>query len=206
MNVGVVDYDAGNLKSVETALSYLGHDYKTSGSPEDLDGVEVLVVPGVGEAATAMKTLEDRGLDALIKSHAAAGKRLIGICLGLQLFVESSEERNAVCLSLLPGRILRFSPDSRDKVPHMGWNQLHQHQEPTNPVFDGIPDARSFYFVHSYYLDPSSAPDSIGTTNYSRNFVSAIARDNTVAFQFHPEKSGPYGLRLLNNAVAGAIC
>ena len=204
MTVGIVDYDAGNLRSVETALSHLGHDYITSGNPEDLESVDVLVVPGVGEAASAMRTLKDRGLDMLIKTHAAAGKRLVGICLGLQLFVESSEERNAVCLSLLPGRVVRFPSDIRDKVPHMGWNQLRQ--ESTTPVFEGIPDTRSFYFVHSYYLDPPSAPDTIGRTIYSREFSSAIARDNIVAFQFHPEKSGVYGLRLLNNAVAGAIC
>ena len=204
MTIGVVDYDSGNLKSVETALDHLELEYVTSGDSAQLRDADVLIVPGVGEAASAMDSLRRRGLDTLIRSHAHSGRRLVGICLGLQLFVEYSEERDTTCLSLLPGRVVRFPKSDARKVPHMGWNQVIR--SGAHPIFDGIPDNRSFYFVHSYYLDPKTAPDTIATTEYSSKFSSVIERENIVAFQFHPEKSGPYGLRLLQNAIGSAIC
>ena len=204
MKVGIVDYDAGNLRSVETALRVLKFTYVTSSRPEDLAGCDILIVPGVGEAASAMRSLERNGLDKTIKSHAKGGKRLIGICLGFQIFLTHSEERNTDCLDLIRGQVKRFPKSAGIKVPHMGWNQVDYVQRKTgeNPlVFEGIPEGRSFYFVHSYYADTDSTDSVIGITDYSARFVSVVQRDNVVAFQFHPEKSGPYGLRLLENAI-----
>ncbi len=201
MKVGIVDYDAGNLRSVETALDYLSFDHVVSNDVERLVVCDVLIVPGVGEASSAMRTLRERGLDQVILSHAKAGKRLIGICLGCQVFVEHSDEGDTDCLGLLRGRVVRFPAVARMKVPHMGWNQVRYVADTT--LFHGIPDGRSFYFVHSYYVDPDTAPDTVGTTEYSARFAAALASENVVAFQFHPEKSGPYGLRLLENTIRG---
>ena len=199
MTVGVVDYDAGNLRSVGSALNYLHVDYLVSKDASELARCSVLVVPGVGEAASAMQSLRDRGLDELIVSHARAGGRTVGICLGCQIFVEHTEERDTECLGLLPGSVRRFPRRPGMKVPHMGWNQVDY--LPEHPLFDGIPQHRSFYFVHSFYVEPATAPDTVGTTDYAERFSAVLAKDNIIAFQFHPEKSGAYGLRLLANAL-----
>jgi imidazole glycerol-phosphate synthase subunit HisH len=197
---GVVDYDAGNLRSVDTALTHLGIEHLVSNDPAELESCDVLIVPGVGEAASAMRVLRTRGLDRLIIAHAESGKRTIGICLGCQIFTEHSEERDTACLGLLPGRVVRFPPSPGMKIPHMGWNQVHYSGRP--PLFDGIPDGRSFYFVHSYCIDPASTPDTVGYCDHSMRFSAVLAKGEIVAFQFHPEKSGAYGLRLLANAIA----
>jgi len=206
MNVGVVDYDAGNLRSVDTALSFLSFDHVVSNDAETLANSDVLIVPGVGHAATAMNTLRAHGLDEVIREHARSGKKLIGICLGCQLFVERSEEGDTEggeteCLGLLEGDVVRFPNRPGMKVPHMGWNQLRISTD--SAVYRGVPDGSSFYFVHSFYVTPESAPDTIGLTDYAERFTSVLSRDNIIAFQFHPEKSGPYGLRLLSNAIGG---
>jgi imidazole glycerol-phosphate synthase subunit HisH len=199
VKAGIIDYDAGNLRSVDTALTFLGINHVVAKEAAAFDGCDVLIVPGVGEAATAMGVLKERGLDELIINHARSGKRTIGICLGFQLFLEFSDERDTGCLSLLPGKVRRFANRPGMKVPHMGWNQLSFSAK--HPVYAGIPDRRSFYFVHSYYADLVSTPDTIGITDYAERFTSVVAKNNIIAFQFHPEKSGEYGLRLLANAV-----
>ena len=146
MKIGVVDYEAGNLRSVETALAYLGYDFVTSDKPEVLAKSDRLVFPGVGEAASAIAVLQKRGLDQFIREYVTHGP-MIGICIGAQILFECSEERNARMLGLLPGEVKRFPPDCGVKVPHMGWNNVWHGNR--HPVFDGIPDGASFYFNHS---------------------------------------------------------
>ena len=197
MKVGVVDYDAGNLRSVETALAHLGTDFLTSRSPEELIGLDRLIFPGVGEAASAMAVLRQHGLDEMILEYVGSGKPVLGICIGYQIALDRSEERDATCLGIVPGVARRFLPEPGMKVPHMGWNQVwHKHR---HPLFTGIPDGGSFYFVHSYYPDPAESEAIIAETEYGITFACAMAKENFVAVQFHPEKSGPYGLRLLQN-------
>lgn len=197
MKVGVVDYKAGNLRSVETALRYLEADFLISDRPDELNGADKLVFPGVGDAGAAMRRLAEAGLDDLIRDFAAGGKPLLGICLGSQIVLSSSEERGTRCLGLIEGSARRFADVPGLKVPHMGWNTV----TPANgsPLFEGIPSSASFYFVHSYYPSPSDERYVVATTEYGERFASAIARDNVWAVQFHPEKSGKWGLKLLSN-------
>ncbi|MCF7927664.1 MAG: imidazole glycerol phosphate synthase subunit HisH [Spirochaetales bacterium] len=197
MNVGVVDYEAGNLRSVETALERVGADFQLSGDPDVLRKADRLIFPGVGEAASAVKVLKDRGLDELIRDFYASGKPMLGICLGSHIILERSEERDAECLGLLPGRAVRFPNQPGYKVPHMGWNRI----VPAKPhhIFRNIPSGISMYFVHSFYPSPSSEEDVLAFSDYILDFPAAIGRDNLVATQFHPEKSGEWGLRILGN-------
>ena len=197
MTVGVVDYEAGNLKSVETALLALGARITISASPEELLKTDRLIFPGVGDAAAATAVLRARGLDEGIRDFVATGRPLLGICLGSQIVLDSSEENQATCLGLIAGAARRFPADLGVKIPHMGWNQV----TPTvnHPVFAGIPAGASFYFVHSYYPSPDDPASVLAETDYGIRFASAIGRDNLTAVQFHPEKSGPHGLRMLQN-------
>lgn len=197
MRVGVVDYEAGNLRSVETALRALGADFITSGVPEDLTDVERLIFPGVGEAASAMDVLRERRLSGFLVDYVESGRPLLGICLGYQVLMEHSDERDTECLGVLPGRVKRFQPAKGLKIPHMGWNTVEHRNR--HPAFTGIPEHTSFYFVHSYYVEPASQELVIGRTDYGIGFASAASRDNVLAVQFHPEKSGRHGLRLLRN-------
>ena len=193
----VVDYRAGNLRSVETALRHLGADFSISGSPEEVDTAERLIVPGVGEARAAMEQLAVTGLDRAIDAFWRTGRPLLGICLGCQIIFDRSEERSVRCLGFLAGKVRRFSPEPDRKVPHMGWNRVFQAR--SHPLFEGIPDGAFFYFVHSYYPQPSEAETVIGECEYGLRFAAAVARDNLTACQFHPEKSAANGLRLLAN-------
>ena len=197
MKVGVVDYEAGNLRSVELALQHLSIDYILSKNPSELASADRLVFPGVGEARSAMDVLEKTELAQLILDFAAGGKPLLGICLGCQILMDESEERQTKCLGIFPGRVERFDRALGLKVPHMGWNQVWHRNR--HPVFDGIPDGASFYFVHSYYVRPDSREIEITDTDYGIDFTSGVGKDNVLAFQFHPEKSGKYGLKLLDN-------
>ncbi|MBN1685925.1 MAG: imidazole glycerol phosphate synthase subunit HisH [Spirochaetales bacterium] len=197
MKTGIVDYKAGNLRSVELALKYLAVDYVVADAPGLLEGVDRLIFPGVGEANSAMRVLEATGFDAYIRDFAASGKPLLGICLGCQILMNASDERDTRCLGVFPGEVRRFPARPGLKVPHMGWNQVYQRGR--HPVFEGIPDGASFYFVHSYYVEPGAADIEIASTDYGGFFTSGVARDNVVAFQFHPEKSGELGLKLLAN-------
>ncbi len=201
MTVGVVDYGAGNLKSVETALEYLGASFVTSSSPDELRDSDALIVPGVGEAASAMNALTETGLDRLILDHARDGKPLLGICLGCQVFMERSEERDTRCLGILEGKVVRMPAGPALKIPHMGWNTVDVSRE--DPMFRGIPNESSFYFVHSYCVQIEGAEGVVGTTEHGIRFASALARDNVTAVQFHPEKSGKHGLRLLRSFLGG---
>ncbi|MFA5204094.1 MAG: imidazole glycerol phosphate synthase subunit HisH [Lentisphaeria bacterium] len=200
--IAIVDYRAGNLASVARALDHLGHPGTITSAPEVIADADRIVFPGVGAAGEAMRNLEELGLAPALRQAVADGKPFLGICLGYQILFEHSDEDGGVpCLGLLPGRVVRFAElasgtGPRLKVPHMGWNRatfLRPH-----PVWKDIPDGSDFYFVHSYY--PQAAPKVTAcTTDYGVTFASGAASGSLVGFQFHPEKSGPPGLRLLRN-------
>lgn len=196
----VLDYGAGNLKSVENALRHLDARYKVTSTPADLRDAAAVIFPGVGEAAASMAVLERTGLGDALRSFAATGKKVLGICIGCQVIFDRSEERSTTCLGLVPGVVRRFAAGTGLKVPHMGWNAMHFTRE--HPVFAGIPQDTSFYFVHSYYPDPVDRGVVAAETEYGVAFPSCIARGNLVAFQCHVEKSGPFGLKLLSNFLA----
>jgi glutamine amidotransferase len=196
--IAVVDYEAGNLKSVETALKKLGADFYISSDPARLAEGDKMLFPGVGEAAQAMNRLKRTGLDRTIREFAASGRPLLGICMGAQILFDHSEESDTPCLGILKGKVLRFTSDMGLKIPHMGWITL-SHSD--HPLYKGIPQDRSFYFVHSYYISPGNSADIIGTSEYGISFTSSVARDNVMATQFHPEKSGEWGLKLLKNFI-----
>jgi imidazole glycerol phosphate synthase glutamine amidotransferase subunit len=201
VRIAVVDYGAGNLVSIDQALSGVGAQVAIARDPDDLRVADALVVPGVGAAAPAMERLDRAGLTEPIRAWIAADRPFLGICLGLQLLFEGSDEDGATTLGVLPGRSeqLRDAPT----LPHIGWNQVVRRRE--HPVFAGIADGADFYFVHSYAGQPSAGLEDevvLATTEHGRPFVSAVARGNLVGVQFHPERSGADGLRLLGNVVA----
>ena len=196
MRVVIVDYGAGNLRSVERAVARAGFEPLVSGRPEDAAAAGVLIVPGVGAAADTMRNLRERGLVEPIRQHIAAGRPFLGVCMGLQALLTVSEEGGEhECLGVIPGRVRRLPQGL--KVPHMGWNRVRQRRP--HPVFDGIPDGAYFYFVHSYYPDPEDGSVVVGDTDYGVTFASVVAADSLVATQFHPEKSGEAGLRFYEN-------
>ena len=196
MKVVVVDYGAGNLHSVSRAVVNAGTRPLVTSNPAYLEDAEALIVPGVGAAADTMANLRRSGFVEPIREYIASGRPLLGVCMGQQALFDVSEEGGEhECLGILPGRVVRFSNGL--KVPHMGWNQVRI-VEP-HPIFDGIEDGSYFYFVHSYYPRPENADVVVGETDYGVTFASVIARDNVVATQFHPEKSGEAGLRMYAN-------
>lgn len=196
--IAVVDYGAGNLVSIEQALTSVGAEVRIAAGPSELDGIDALVVPGVGAAAPAMARLERQGLVAPISAWLRADRQFLGICLGLQLLFEGSDEDNARTLGVLPGRTRRLR--DAPTLPHIGWNQVERAYP--HPLFDGIADGADFYFVHSYAGDlPDAHCDIVGHTTHGSTFVSAVSRGNTLGVQFHPERSGTDGLRLLGNFV-----
>lgn len=199
MNIGVVDYEAGNLTSVETALSHLGASYAVVKSPEQIEQADRLIFPGVGEAFAAMSVLKKTGMDEGLRNFAASGKLFLGICIGCQLLLERSEERSAQCLGMVPGKVKKFPPAAGYKIPHMGWNEVVPAVR--TPLFQGIAPGTDFYFVHSYYPAPENREQVLCETDYIITFPSGIIQDNLFALQFHPEKSGPAGLRILDNFV-----
>lgn len=200
--VGVVDYDAGNLTSVKTALKYLQAEYVVSSEPAELDKTDRLIFPGVGEARAAMRNLQSRGLDRFLHEYFSSGRQMLGICLGSQIVLTDSEENSTPCLGLVPGTARRFSRTSGLKVPHMGWNQVRTAR--TSVLFKDIPEGSSFYFVHSYYPDPEDESTVAATSDYGITFTAALQLDNLHAVQFHPEKSGKWGLQLLQNFLSRA--
>lgn len=198
ISVVIVDYGAGNLRSVVNALRLLDCAPLLSSSAEDISCADAVVLPGVGAAAAAMRELSVKGLIEPIKSHVSAGKPLLGVCLGLQLLLSDTEEGGlSPCLGLLPGRVKMLS--GRVKIPHMGWNQVKQVRP--HVIFSGIPDNSNFYFVHSYYAEPAEEAVVSGTTEYGITFCSVLTRGNLVATQFHPEKSGEVGLKFYDNFI-----
>ncbi|MEE8589782.1 MAG: imidazole glycerol phosphate synthase subunit HisH, partial [Spirochaetia bacterium] len=164
----VVDYGSGNLRSVETALRFLGAEFRISDSPEEVLAARRLIVPGVGEARAAMEELSASGLGQAIEAFWRGGRPLLGICLGCQIIFDLSEERGTACLGLLPGRVERFSSERGRKVPHMGWNRVYQAR--SHPLFAGLADGAFFYFIHSYYPIPKDERVVIGECEYGLHF------------------------------------
>ncbi|MCC6711833.1 MAG: imidazole glycerol phosphate synthase subunit HisH [Candidatus Dadabacteria bacterium] len=203
----IVDYGMGNLRSVGKAFLGQGIDASVTRDPGEISRADGLVLPGVGAFGDCMKNLAGYGLADPIKEHIDSGKPFLGICLGLQVLFEGSDESPDVPgLGILEGRVVRFSPseEERLKVPHMGWNRVFIRKE--SPVLAGIPDGNWFYFVHSYYPVPKDAGVVAVTSNYGAEFTAAVARDNLFACQFHPEKSSADGLRILRNFAALTGC
>jgi glutamine amidotransferase len=194
--VVVVDYGAGNLRSVAIALARLGFDPVVTSEPEVVQGADALILPGVGAAADTMSNLARRGLVEPIREYIASGRPFLGVCMGLQVLFSLSEEGGEhPCLDILPGRVRRL-PEGL-KVPHMGWNSVRQRCP--HPIFDGIPDGAFFYFVHSYYANAEDPSLVVGEADYGVTFPAVVAKDNIVATQFHPEKSAESGLQLYKN-------
>ncbi|MEQ9230188.1 MAG: imidazole glycerol phosphate synthase subunit HisH [Cyclobacteriaceae bacterium] len=188
--IAVIKYNAGNIRSVLNAMDRMGVEATLTDDPEQLQNANKVILPGVGEANTAMKYLKERGLDEVIRSLT---QPFLGICLGMQLMCKYSEENDTECLGLVDEVVKKF-PSGELKVPHMGWNNF---VETKSPLFEGIGLEDDVYFVHSYYAEVG--PDTIGTTNYIKDFSSAIQRDNFYGVQFHPEKSADVGQRILEN-------
>ena len=195
--VAVVDYGAGNLVSIEQALTGVGADVRFVRHPDDLAGADALVVPGVGAADPAMRRLAAARLVDPIRDWIREGKPYLGICLGLQLLFEGSDEDGAATLGVLRGRTVQLA--DAPTLPHIGWNQVVRRRE--HPLFDGIADGADFYFVHSY-AGRGDDDSVVAETTHGAPFVSAVARDNFMGVQFHPERSGSDGLRLLAYFVA----
>ena len=200
--VAVVDYGAGNLVSIDQALTTVGADVRIIHDDHGIADADALVVPGVGAAAPAMARLGRQGLTEPIRAWLSAGRPFLGICLGLQLLFEASDEDGAVTLGVLPGRTVRL--ENAPTLPHIGWNQVERTRE--HALFDGIDDGADFYFVHSYVGEPARGPALAGQvelarTTHGRAFTSAVARGSLLGVQFHPERSGRDGLRLLRNVV-----
>jgi glutamine amidotransferase len=192
----VVDYGAGNLRSVSRALAAVGADPVVSDRPADLATAAGVVLPGVGAAGSAMRGLAERGLVEPLRDVVDHGRPFLGVCLGLQVLLAWSEENDGVaCLGVVPGRVVRL-PDGL-KIPHMGWNQVTQRSP--DPLFEGIPDQANFYFVHSYVAVPDDPAAVIGATDYGVEFASVLRAGNVVATQFHPEKSADAGLAFYRN-------
>jgi len=198
--VVVIDYQAGNITSVVRSLKALGAESLVTEGPEALVGAERVVFPGVGAAGEAMATLKARGLDQALGEVAARGVPILGICLGAQIILEHSEENDTVCLGLIPGRTRALIREPGLKIPHMGWNRVAFRR--SHPVFRNLPPTAEYYFVHSYYPDPADPAMVLGVTEHGMAFPSALGRRNLVATQFHPEKSGRFGLQILANFLA----
>jgi imidazole glycerol-phosphate synthase subunit HisH len=192
--IDVIDYRAGNSPSVIYALERLGLPCRLVAKPEEVAESDRLVLPGVGAAAATLDSLRESDLlDALTQRVQRDQVPFLGICIGLQVLFQHSEEGDTLCLGWLPGQVRRFP--SGQRVPQIGWNEVRVTR--SHPVTAGLPDRGHFYFVNSYYADPQDSADALGQTEYGVEFASVVARDNIVATQFHAEKSGPLGLRLL---------
>lgn len=194
--VAVIDYGVGNLRSVEKAFAATGCEAVVSGEEKILRAAERLVLPGVGAFGACMKALSERGFDRLVREKVAEGTPLLGVCVGMQLLFEESDEFGATRgLGLLRGRVRRFSDEL--VVPHVGWNRVTGRQ--SHALFADLPQAPHFYFVHSYYCEPKDQQIVAGETEYGVSYASVVAQDNICGVQFHPEKSQDAGLRLLKN-------
>ena len=200
-SIAIIDYKAGNLRSVQKALEECGASARITADAEDISAADGVVFPGQGACDASMLSIRERGLFEIIRHSIDSGKPFLGVCLGLQLLLESSEEGEEPCLAILKGSTKRLPPEKTEqvglKIPHMGWNSVSLSVQ--HPVFEGIPNDSYFYFVHSYYADPEDKDIVAGVTNYGIDFCSAVAWDNVAAVQFHPEKSGTVGLRLYRN-------
>lgn len=194
--IAIVDYDAGNLRSVQRACARVGMDAVITADPAAVLAADKVIFPGVGAATSAVDTLAGRGLDKALVEFFKSGKPLLGICLGSQIVLEYTEEDQRDCLGLIAGSCERFDfPDRKLKVPHIGWNQVEVVQP--HPMLATVESGDEFYFVHSYYARPESQENVFCRTEYGISFCSALGRDNLFASQFHLEKSGEMGLKVL---------
>lgn len=204
--IAIIDYEAGNLTSVARAVDYLGASCAVTQDLGVIAGAERVIFPGVGAAGSAMASLKRLGLDQALADALASGRPVLGICLGTQIVFQESQEDLAKCLGFLPGQVVRFPLSHIDnageplKVPHMGWNGVSW--KTSHPVFADLPEQAEYYFVHSFYPAPADQATVLGVTEYGLEFASAVGRDNLVAVQFHPEKSGAPGLKILENFLA----
>ena len=196
LSVAVIDYDAGNTLSVTRALEKVGARVDLTPDPERAARADAVVLPGVGAFGDCVRKLEERGMDRACREATEDGRPFLGVCVGLQVLFEGSEESPGVeGLCVLPGEVVRFEVGDL-KVPHMGWNQLDVAR--AHPVLEEL-SGEAFYFVHSYYPDPAEQSDVLGTAEYGARFCAAAGRENLVAVQFHPEKSSRAGLKLYEN-------
>lgn len=193
--IGIIDYGLGNLASVENGLDKLQIPFRLSDDPDVLSKVKAIILPGVGAAGRGMQNLKARGLDKFLRDQAKKGMPILGICLGMQLLMDKSEEGNTSCLGILPGAVKKFQ--TVKKVPHMGWNQIKYSANAS--LFQGIKQDDYYYFVHSYYCAPDDEKVIAGQTDYGARFCSAFEKDNIYGVQFHPEKSSEAGLQALKN-------
>ncbi len=197
--IAIIDYNMGNLLSVSKALEAVGGDIRLVDNADDLDKFDSIILPGVGHFGDGMEHLRSRGFEAPLNKAARDGKNILGICLGMQMMLESSEEAPGVKgLGLFKGEVVLF-PQVGEKVPHMGWNNVkieHKH-----PFMSYVPDNSYFYFVHSYYVKVADPACTVGSCEYINKFTAIIGKDNVCGTQFHPEKSQKYGLRILENFV-----
>ena len=200
-HVAVVDYGMGNVWSVISALRYLGATVELVSDSEVLAKADCIVLPGVGSFKKGMENLKKNGIDEVIRSVAIANKtKILGICLGMQLLADTSEEHGKKKgLSLIPGEVQRMQVTADLRLPHIGWNTIKLGQP--SSLFDGVEEGDSFYFVHSYFVEPSNKLNILSTTSYNLDFASALYKDNIAAVQFHPEKSSKMGLKLLENFI-----
>ncbi|MGD8983118.1 MAG: imidazole glycerol phosphate synthase subunit HisH [Desulfobacteraceae bacterium] len=201
--IAIIDYEAGNLTSVQRALSFLGQDSVITSDLSEVMQAEKIIFPGVGAAGKAMSDLKRLGLDQALLEAYDADKPILGICIGTQVIMEWSEENDTQCLGLIKGGVRRFQEEMVDedgkrlKVPHMGWNGVAFNRD--HPLFQGVAPESEFYFVHSYYPLPKESGAVLGETDYGSRFASVIAKENLFAVQFHVEKSGRPGLKILSN-------
>lgn len=192
----IIDYGMGNLRSVQKGFEKVGFEARISSDPNEVRKADKVVLPGVGAFGDAMHNLREAGMIEVVDEAVKAGKPFLGICLGLQLMFETSEEFGLhKGLGIMPGHVKLFPPGL--KIPHIGWNQIEIQKE--DPILKDIPDGSSFYFVHSYYIEPSDPADSTTLTEYGIRFTSIASKDNVFGIQFHPEKSSATGLRILKN-------
>ena len=209
VDIAVVDYGMGNLRSVQQAVRKVapGADIAVTGEADVIASAGRVIFPGQGAAPDCMREIRTRGLDSVISRVISEGKPFLGICMGLQVLFEHSEEGDTPCLGLFSGQVRRFASGLRDaqgnklKVPHMGWNWVHRANTPEHPLWSGIEQDARFYFVHSYYVEPRDSSLVQATSDYPQPFVCAVAKENLFAVQFHPEKSAAAGLKLLQNFI-----
>ncbi len=195
--IAIVDYDAGNLRSVQKAIELFDARAEITSSIDRITSADAIVVPGQGACDSSMRHMRQRGLIDPIREYVDSGRPFLGVCLGLQLLLDSSDEGDEPCLGVVGG-VCRRLPGGQ-KIPHMGWNQVTWRKD--HPFFDDVPDGSHFYFVHSYFADPEDSDIVAGTTDYGVEFCSAVAWDSVAAVQFHPEKSGSIGLKIYDNFV-----
>ena len=199
--IAIIDYEAGNLTSVARALTHLGYENQITSAAETIAAAERVIFPGVGAAKATMETLQKHRLDEVLIDFYRSGKPMLGICIGIQILFVHSDEEDTECLGLLPGYVKKFPmTDTKTetlKVPQIGWNEVYQTE--SHAIFEGVPNPAHFYFVNSYYPVPETQDVVIGKTTYGLEFCSAIAYNNLIATQFHLEKSGRVGLKMLNN-------